>query len=228
MRVAFGNPLTPDEVSLDRVRQSLLDAAAASLADRISHAKPREPQAWSNGYQLGQINGLQRRQPYTVLIDDPCVERLVGLRHFTSIFKSRPTTKATTHWLGGNKLRQHIATSKPPAEKSIFFDFSDDALTPLEIEGWVHCPCLAINGIIIAMSVPDPNQSHPDSPHQSGQKPGSHGLLLPGFSYREENERIHLTGPSAGPEGLLLPQGTHIDESGFVFTGRVGSTGQPQ
>ncbi|MGB6221257.1 MFS transporter [Haloferula sp.] len=222
MRVAFGNPLTPEEVSLDRVRQSLLDAAAASLTDRIAHSKTNEPQAWANGYQLGQINGLQRRKPYTVIADDPCVETLIGLRHFATIFKSKPTTSATIQWLGGNKLRKHIAASGPPAEKSVFFDFSDDAPTPLEIEGWLHCPCLAIDGIIIAMSVPDPNQAHPDSPHQSGHKPGSHGLLLPGFSYREEDERIHLTGPAAGPEGILLPPSTHIDESGFLFLPHKG------
>ncbi|MFC7338446.1 MFS transporter [Haloferula chungangensis] len=217
MRVAFGKPIAPDKVSLKKVRSSLLEASAASLASRLHRAKSSNPQAWANGYQLGQINALQRRTPFTVLPDDPTVSELVGLASFASIFKSNATSNSTPYWLGGNKLRQQIASGGPPSQPSTFFDFSEQASTPLEVEGWHHCPCLAINGIIISMSLPDPTQAHPDSPHQVGGKEGSVGILLPGFSYEEREEHLHLTGPAAGPDGIPLPKGTRTDESSFVF-----------
>jgi len=217
MRVAFGKPLPPDEISLDKVRTGLLDASAASLASRLHRAKSTDPQAWANGYQLGQINALQRRTPFTVLPDDPTPKELMGLPSFASIFKSKATSNSTKHWLGGNQLRQKIESGGPPSPPTIFFDFSDQATTSLEVEGWIHCPCLAIDGIIISMSVPDPTQSRPASPHQVGRKPGSHGILLPGFSYKERDGQIHITGPAAGHTGIPLPKGTRIDEGSFIF-----------
>ena len=220
MRFAFAEALAPGDISLSVIRERILDASAATLADRVTRSKWPEPKTWANGYQLGQINALPRRQPFSVLPDDPFVEGLVGLAGFAAIFKSKATTDITAHWLGGDKLRQHITTSGPPPNESIFFDFSKEALTPIGGSGWIHCPCLAIDGIIISMSFPDPPQGHSGSPHQAGCKPQSRGILLPGFSYRESDGRIRVIGPALGNEGITLPSGSRIDDNGFVFMGR--------
>ncbi|MEP4078175.1 1-acyl-sn-glycerol-3-phosphate acyltransferase [Haloferula sp.] len=223
MRFAFGEALTPKEISLDVIRERMLDASAATLRDRMDRARwPKDRlRDWANGYQIGQINALPRRTPFAVLTDDPVVSSLGGLDGFAALFRSKASTEENLdHWLGGDKLREHLKSLSSPSQPKQFYDFGDQAASSFDRSGWLHLPCLAIDGIIISMSAPQPPKAHPSSPEQRGRKIGSRGLLLPGFSFREDGEgRTTVIGPAAGPDGIALPAGSRIDEHGFVFLG---------
>ena len=86
----------------------------------------------------------------------------------------------------------------------------------MEIPGVLHLPALAVDGLIIAMWMPDPLLSG-DAPIQLGRKPGTWGKLLPGFHLiADESGELHVHGPAVPEEGLPLPNGTTLDEEGFL------------
>ncbi len=218
--VAFGTPLPPESTGLDDIRRGLLAAAAEALQARLA---PRDGAAQANALQLSQVNGLPRRWAFAVLESDPLPSRLPALPVFGALFRSpahrhaSPDAGGETHWLGGEALRAAILAAAPPGESRVFFDFSPQAQRPLDAQGWLHCPCLAIGGAIVAMSMPEPPQPYPGSKPQPGRKSGSLGLLLPGFAVREEAGRLILSGPAAPAGDIALPEGFRLDEEGFVF-----------
>ena len=173
--------------------------------------------AQANALQLAHVNALQRGADFGVLDNDPLPDSLPGLAIFEEQFRAIrrespfPDPSSETHWLGGNVLRERIESSKLQPG-GVFFDFSDRATEPFAHPGWLHCPCLAIGGVIVAMSMPDPPRAHAGSKDQAGRKAGSHGILLPGFWV----DGATLRGPAV-PDGLPLPEGTTVDEEGFVF-----------
>jgi hypothetical protein len=180
---------------------------------------------WINGHQVGQINGLQRREPFSILANDPVPDSLPGLRlAFPALFDAevRPqdqvTAAAPAVWVGGDVLRRAISES--PAVKSlVFYDFGGQALEPFEHPGVLHCPCLAIEGAVVAMSMPDPPLPAADSEPQAGRKARSWGKLLPGwYPVAAENGRLRVHGPAAPAEGLELPDGCSLDAEGFLIS----------
>ncbi|MCW1926149.1 MFS transporter [Luteolibacter arcticus] len=209
--VAFAPAMAPDEADLEKIRRGMQQASAIALAERAS-----DP-AQANALQLAHVNALQRGTDFGVLDTDPLPDSLTALAIFENLFRAIrrespfPDPSSETHWLGGNALREKIESSKIQ-HGGVFFDFSDHAKEPLAHSGWVHCPCLAINGVIIAMSMPDPPKAHPGSKDQKGCKPGALGILLPGFWI----DGTTLRGPAI-PEGLALPDGVTLDEEGFLF-----------
>ncbi len=238
LSIAFGRPLDPREARLDHIRHGMLGASVEAMRYHLGHERwtnrmPRQesrfrphfedaekrPRLWANGYQLGQVNAIPRGVPIAHLDDDPALDGLGGLAAFGEIFRgglhvhTGPAKARDRHWAGGAKLRELLEADPPPEGGGIFFDFEPGS-EPLECEGWVHCPCLAIGGIIVAMSFPDPPAPLPTSRPQPGRRPGTRGLLLPGFVLDEENSRIF--GPAAPDGGLALPPGTTLDELGFV------------
>jgi len=66
--------------------------------------------------------------------------------------------------------------------------------------------------------MPDPPQPVASSQPQCGQKPGTLGILLPGFAVVKSEAGIRLRGPSA-PEGITLPAGHQLDDEGFIVPG---------
>jgi hypothetical protein len=99
----------------------------------------------------------------------------------------------------------------------IFYDFSTRALDPLVVPGLRHFPCLAIEGVVVAMSMPDPAQVPDLKDIQSGSKPGTWGKLLPGwFTVAAGDGGLLLHGPAAPAEGLPLPADCGVDDEGFV------------
>src|SRR5690606_24742753 len=113
---------------------------------------------WINGYQIGQINALKRGQPFGALGSDPLVTKLPGLfAAFPELFKSPASlhgdfrAEGVSQWVGGDALRGWLESASPSRE-IVFYDFSEAAVVPLERPGVVHCPCLAVRGIVIAMS----------------------------------------------------------------------------
>ena len=118
-------------------------------------------------------------------------------------------------WVGGEKLRTELQTAEI-IKPVVFYDFSESSNVLLDLPNVNHCPCLAIDGVVISMSMPDP-PAPGRSEFQPGKKPGSYGKLLPGWFLGEPVDgRLRVLGPAASREGILLPVGVTIDAAGFV------------
>ena len=211
--VAFGPPTAPSEANIDSIRASILKASAAALALRCRDAETPEE---INGYQIGQINALPWRESFGVLYGDAlpaAFENFSG--RFGSLIEARAVPETIIpRWVGGNALR---AWAESPADDGMeidFYDFSDRALVPLERAGVRHFPCLAIEGKVVAMSMPDPPKPHRGSNSQPGRKAGTWGKLLPGWFI--EDGRIK--GPACA-KGLPMPEGSSMDSDGFIVPG---------
>lgn len=231
LSIAFGSPIPPKEADLDRVRLGMLDASSQALDHRTGHfhMPPGRRAIRANALQLTQVNALQRKQPIHLLEGDPLPGRLPALTLFgksqrapLAVFPGLVPASGNWPggdlWLGGEALRVLVEKSPPREKPAVFFDFSPQAAEPLERADWIHCPCLAIDGIIVAMSMPDPPLPVATSQPQCGRKPGTLGILLPGFAVVKSEAGIQLRGPSA-PEGIDLPQGHRLDDEGFVVPG---------
>jgi acyl-[acyl-carrier-protein]-phospholipid O-acyltransferase/long-chain-fatty-acid--[acyl-carrier-protein] ligase len=240
--VAFGQPLDPATADRAQLRDHLLETSAAAVeVQTASDPRVKQPltlllpddlpeetatRAWINGHQIGQIAALPRRTPFAWREGDPTAAALPGLSAaFPVLFGSpliaqgRFLPDAATHWIGGAALRGSIAAA---AEAPVvFFDFSPRAAVPFDRPGLIHCPCLAIDGLVVAMSMPDPPLAFATSLPQTGRKPGTWGKLLPGFYLRpgpDGQPRVH--GPAAPASGLALPAGTALDDEGFLVPPR--------
>lgn len=231
LSIAFGTPIPPKEADLDRVRLGMLEASSQALDHRTGRFQmaPGRRAVRANALQLAQVNGLRRKQPIHLLDGDPLPGRLHALAVFSKsqraplaafpgLVPASGNRPGGDLWLGGDVLRDHIEKSPPREKPAVFFDFSPRAAEPLERADWIHCPCLAIDGIIVAMSMPDPPLPVATSQPQCGRKPGTLGILLPGFAVVKNEAAIQLRGPSS-PEGLDLPQGYRLDDEGFILPG---------
>jgi len=212
---AFGPPMPAAEATTLTIRDALLRAGAKALALRFSHgATPVE----INGYQIGQVNALPWRTPFMALRHDALVEALPAMFDgFSQEFGARVDYEDTiveSHgpWVGGEALRRRLEIA-PAGHAMDFYDFSDRACVPLVKDEVRHFPCLAIQGRVISMSMPDPATPRTGAAQQ-GAKPGTWGRLLPGWYV----EGGLVKGPAA-PEGLPLPEGAHVDAEGFVVAG---------
>jgi acyl-[acyl-carrier-protein]-phospholipid O-acyltransferase/long-chain-fatty-acid--[acyl-carrier-protein] ligase len=220
LSVAFGEPLDAGDTDTRLVRNRMLEASAAAIETRFSEDPPLGESI--NGYQIGQLETIPRRGEYSVVSGDPLADQFAGslisfMLRFQSWYRDHPEfTPSSRHWIGGEMLRDQILTA--PAAPIVFFDFSKQAITPIEKPGLIHCPCLAVNGIVVAMSVPDPQLAGASSEPQRGRKAGSWGRLLPGFyTEADASGSLRVFGPAAPKEGILLPAGTTLDDECFVM-----------
>ena len=244
LAIAFGEEIRPEHGDLETVRQGMLVAAAAAQAKgfeapnwglrvplgkgpaiknfRASGESVRR-RLWTNGHQIGQINALQRRQTFHVLKGDPVLEGLPSLlltfpEMFQATVKYGDSIDGThaAAWVGGDQLRKLLGSTQLSQEIA-FYDFGPRALEPVYRAGLRHCPCLAIDGTVIAMSMPDPPPAASDSEPQLGHRPGTWGKLLPGwFLLPAANGHLHAHGPAAPETGIELPLGTSLDPEGFL------------
>ncbi len=244
LTLAFGQEIPPEDADLETVRQGLLVAAAAALARRFRSPRwgKRLPlgdpamlksfrasgelarrRMWINGHQIGQINALQRKEPFFVLDDDPLPATLLGLSlTFPALFGSELRAREAmdgaqaASWVGGDKLRTVIGCTQLSRALD-FYDFGPRALEPIYRAGLRHCPCLAVEGTVIAMSMPDPPKGTSGGEAQPGHKAGTWGKLLPGwFLLPSGNGNFRAHGPAAPEAGLELPAGCHLDGEGFL------------
>lgn len=249
MTVAFGPEIDAGDVGLERVRQAMMSARAdaqrarfaapgwgqrlpsgnaAAVRNFQSSGADARRRAWVNGHQIGQVNALQRRQPFDVLESDAIPRGLPGLLlAFPELFGS--PAREHDHflagraavWVGGEALREAISNASAGAEID-FYDFSREAPKALDVARVRHFPCLAVDGMVVALSMPDPPPAGPGSEAQRGHKPGSWGRLLPGwFLIEDASGRLHAHGPAAPESGLPLPDGVSLDAEGFLV--RSGS-----
>lgn len=114
-------------------------------------------------------------------------------------------------WVGGDRLRSLIESAEDLGEFT-FYDFGTHCLEPLTSEQALHLPCLASEGIVVAMSMPHPPKNQDGDDPQPGNKPGTWGKLLPGFYLIDHR----AAGPAAPEGGLALPAGTVLDAEGFL------------
>lgn len=246
MTLAFAEVIPPEGAGLAAVRSGLLAASAEAQAARFAEPEwaTRIPRgnagdlgkygllttagrraAWANGHQLGQINALPRQEPFFILKSDPLPRETPALWvTFPDLFDSAaesfdtvgPTGPAS--WVGGDVLRDAIE-NLPAITHLTFYDFGPRALEPLEKAGVLHLPCLAVAGVVVSMSMPDPPNARGADP-QPGHKARSWGKLLPGwFLQPDENGALRAHGPAAPSDGLPLPAGTALDPDNFLVAG---------
>ena len=259
MKIAYGEEIAPKEANLETVRDGMLAASAEAVDMRFARRTwfTRMPAAknsatkgfsamdeacrrriWANGHQIGMVNALQRRQQFHVLMDDPVLSELPGLFvAFPDLFHAELRIEEFFNgdnagvWVGGDFLRNHIHTTQ--ITRSIgFYDFGNSALTPVERAGLSHYPCLAVEGGVIAMSMPTPPVSTDNFEPQKGRKSNAWGKILPGWALkRSEDGTLRAHGPAAPVQGLPLPAGCALDPDCFlaakspepgVFHGRRG------
>jgi acyl-[acyl-carrier-protein]-phospholipid O-acyltransferase/long-chain-fatty-acid--[acyl-carrier-protein] ligase len=239
LSIAFGEAIPPENANLESVRRGLMAASAMAIHARFqspawlerlpdaptagvegfrSLTGPARRKAWINGHQIGQVNALRRRQPFHALTHDLHLPSLLltfpSLHRAPVILADAFEASESSVWVGGDALRKAIETS-PLSHPISFFDFSQNAIIPLERPGLQHFPCLAIDGTVVAMSMPDPPAESGGDP-QSGKKSGTWGKLLPGWYPSDVNGQLALHGPAAPADSLLLPHGIWLDPDGFL------------
>ncbi len=245
LTVAFGETITPQAAALDGLRGAIMRTAAEALAARFdapvwcvrvpraaaakhlrSLAAEERRRVWINGYQIGQVNALQRRQAFTALADEPLLAALPGLfAAFPELYKAPLKLRDNRQpqdggaWVGGETLRTLLESAAPGADV-VFYDFSARATVPLERTGVLHCPCLVVDGVVVAMSMPDPPPPDDVRDTQYGRRAGTWGKLLPGwFLGQAADGHLLAHGPAAPAAGLILPQGCFLDADGFLAQG---------
>jgi acyl-[acyl-carrier-protein]-phospholipid O-acyltransferase/long-chain-fatty-acid--[acyl-carrier-protein] ligase len=248
LTVAFGSEILPGEADLETVRQGMLVASAAAVGRRFetpgwgtrvpkgkseavrnfrASSESVRRRMWVNGHQIGQVNALQWRQPFHGLRGDPTLSRLPGVlltfpQLFEAEFKMSENFNGdqTASWVGGDQLRTVIGHTQLSG-KIAFYDFGHGALEPIHRAGLLHCPCLAVDGVVIAMSMPHPRKPTADGEDQAGHKLGTWGKLLPGwFLLPSDSGGLRAHGPAAPEEGLALPAKCFLDAEGFLARGK--------
>jgi acyl-[acyl-carrier-protein]-phospholipid O-acyltransferase/long-chain-fatty-acid--[acyl-carrier-protein] ligase len=249
LTMAFGEEIHPAEGDRETVRQGLLVCAAAALekrfewggwgrripegggpglADFRNLGEAERRRLWMNGHQLGQVNALQRREPFFVLRQDPVPVGVPAVcLTFPALFRAqvigceRVDGDHAGSWVGGDVLRSMLGQTQIVGQ-IVFYDFGSKALEPIYRAGVEHCPCLAVAGLVIAMSMPHPPRPRDDSEPQLGHKLGTWGKLLPGWYLRPaEGGGFRAHGPAAPQEGLALPPKCYLDAEGFLSEVRV-------
>lgn len=224
IRIAFGEPLVAKGINTQSVRNGIISASSEAIAGRFPNEKFPQRRIRINGHQIGMINALQRRQAFNVLKGDPLLESLPGLTHgFAKLFHAKIhicesiDAKNSNPWVGTDFLRKKIQSSPTSSQPFVFYDFGTQAMTPLDCDAWQHFPCLAVDGMVIAMSMPNPPAATGVDP-QHGHKENSWGKLLPGWRLSASpNGSPRALGPAADEAGLVLPSGCFLDEEGFLI-----------
>lgn len=244
--VAFGQTIDPEHAEIQSVRHGMLAASSDAVARRFSgrgwskrmphgenpavaafraadaHTRRR---LWVNGHQIGMINALPRRQAFHLLKNDPLLTHLTSLTAaFPELFKGSIRLHDNFDgdhdaiWVGGDILRHEIQYSQITAGYIYFYDFGMEALKPIERAGLCHCPCLAVDGLVVAMSMPHPPPVPTGMDPQHGHKPRSWGKLLPGWhiGIHPESGMPVVKGPAAPHHGLALPAGCTLDAEDFL------------
>lgn len=215
-RVPYGLSIAVGEEIIGRpdreiVRDALLKASSVAIATRFSENADAVKR---NGHQLTQLDALPRGGSLHVLEGDVPDGLLEVFMEFARQAKGKVIVLqdfdrgAGSVWIGGENLRRRITAPETPGERIRFFDFGANALVPFGMEGVIHLPSLAVNGLVVAMSLNDPPMPDARSEFQSGHKPDSWGKLLPGW---------HIAGGKLFPSGHALPDGAKLDGECFLM-----------
>jgi hypothetical protein len=159
-----------------------------------------------------------------MLKGDPLIDELDGLtRGFAKRFHAKLrildhfNPSAGVPWVGSDFLREKIRCAPESPQPFAFYDFASQALVPLDRSDCAHYPCLAVDGLVIAMSMADPPPVEGLDP-QHGHRKNAWGKLLPGWKF-SSSAPPRVFGPAADTKGLELPQGCALDDEGFLIQG---------
>ncbi|MEY4245607.1 MAG: hypothetical protein RLZZ245_3192 [Verrucomicrobiota bacterium] len=244
--IAIGEKILPEGATLQSLRQGLLVASAAAIERRFSDRnwQTRMPagesesvvrfralgaeerrRLWINGYQIGQVNALRPAGELRILRSDVIGSGLLSLcLTFPTLFGvrllhcDRFNGSEAGVWAGGESLRTRIQ-EEGACEEIVFYDFSGMAASEsLEVPGLLHLPSLAVGGVLVSLSMPDPLPPAELAEGQHGRRAGSFGKLLPGWYLEPQGSEdgMRLRGPAAPPSGLSLPAGYRADDDGFI------------
>lgn len=227
MTLVFEPAMSASEANAESVRGAMLQGSAQALrvrAEATGLLKKAQPSQWVNGLQLGQVNALQRGQEFALWSGDPAQELLasIGLG-FANLFSCKVLREeadliSAAVRVGGRATHERLCSAGDKAVAGVFYDFSNELLEGLPAQ-ILHCRCLVRDGVVLALSMPNPPRGAATSPEQFGLREGAVGRLIPGYSYKRENDGLRIMGPAiAGDGGIFLPQ-TSIDELGFVKIG---------
>ena len=224
IRIAFGETLAAKGTDASSVRNGIMAASTEAIAQRFARQNFPQCRISINGHQIGMINALQRGQPFHMLKGDPLIDELDGLtRGFAKRFHAKLqildhfNPSAGAPWVGSDFLREKIRSAPASPQPFAFYDFGSQALVPLERSDCAHYPCLAVDGLVIAMSMADPPPVEGLDP-QHGHRKNSWGKLLPGWKF-SSSAPPRVFGPAADTKGLELPQGCALDDEGFLIQG---------
>ena len=223
--VAIEAPIAAHDASVTVVRQSMCMASASALKSRAEKAgllEKTNSANWINGMQIGHINAIQRKQEFALWEGDPTATSLPSFAiGFAGIYKNQVVVKenelfTVNAWVGGEATRQFLMKSTHTFTDLVFYDF--DNVSSEVPAGVLHCACYAQQGIVIAMSMPNPPKGAETSELQKGAVKDSVGRLLPGFHLEIiDTDQLIVKGPALPSDGLPLPHGARIDAQGFVF-----------
>jgi acyl-[acyl-carrier-protein]-phospholipid O-acyltransferase/long-chain-fatty-acid--[acyl-carrier-protein] ligase len=224
IRIAFGDALSPKNANARSVRDGIMAASVDAMAERFARQKFSQCREWINGHQIGMINALQRHQPFHMLKDDPLINELRGITqgfakrfHAKLIICDHFEANDGLSWVGGDFLREKILASPISPQAFAFYDFGSQALESIDRVNCAHYPCLAIDSVVIAMSMPDPPPAVGVDP-QLGHREHSWGKLLPGWKF-SSIAPPRVFGPAADIAGVALPIGCALDDEGFLIGG---------
>lgn len=224
MTLVFEPAMLASEANAESVRAAMLHASSEALrvrAEATGLLKKAQPGQWVNGLQLGQVNALQRGQEFAMWSGDAMQNDLTSIgKSFANLFSCKVLHEeseliSSAVRVGGRATHERLCTAGDKAVAGVFYDFSNELLDGLPAQ-ILHCRCLVRDGVVLAMSMPDPPRGAATSPEQLGSRQGTVGRLIPGFSYKQENNGLRITGPAmAGDGGIFLPHAS-MDELGFV------------
>lgn len=223
LTVVVGEALPAQETTAESLRAALQRASATALEHRSARLQKRkrdQARTWINGLQLGQIYALPRRADLVMWEHDPVAQELACIHiGFASIYQNRVLMGGDQVLngairIGGKATREMLVEAGADVAPGVFYDFEYEAVAlPAHL---THYRCYAHDGIVIAMSMPDPPPGAGTSNPQFGSCEGSVGLLLPGFYLTTRDNRLIVCGPALPEEGVELPEGSSLDERGFL------------
>ena len=227
LTAVYGTSLTSTVVTAEQLRLSLHEASAQALQHRAKkwiRRKKEQAAIWINGSQIGQVNAMPRRADLGMWEHDPTAQKLrsihtgfAGIYGNTVHMTAADVLQASIR-IGGKATRELLIEAGADAAEGVFYDFEYQKVSmPPQI---LHLPCYEIDGMVIALSMPDPPRGVATSNLQKGSQEGTMGLLLPGFYWRvAQHGIITLHGPALPKEGVCLPSGSSLDDRGFLTVG---------
>ena len=126
------------------------------------------------------------------------------------------TEKAGRNWVGGPLLRGEIENAGELGEGIVFREFGEVAASGFPRKNVTQFACLALDGVIVSVSMADPPREWEESLYQAGQRAGGWGKLLPG---------LYVEDGLIQPVGVRLPEGVVLDDGGFLVRKSAGTTG---
>jgi acyl-[acyl-carrier-protein]-phospholipid O-acyltransferase/long-chain-fatty-acid--[acyl-carrier-protein] ligase len=224
MTLVFESPILASDANAESVRSAMLRGSSRALrvrAEATGLMERKNQEQWVNGLQLGQVNALQRGQEFALWSGDALSPQLGAVSTaFASLFSCKVLSDekdllSTAVRVGGSATHARLCAAGANAVPGVFYDFSNESLDGLPAQ-ILHCRCLLRDGVVLAMSMPNPPRGAATSPEQWGLREGTVGPLIPGFAATCEDGGLRFTGPAiAGDGGIFLPE-SNMDELGFI------------